>query len=947
MNTVIRTLREHITSGNVCFVFPSQIAASLWARKTCTLSLARSVALKRFLAWDRFKEEVIREKETKRSPVSSVMRKLFIHALIRKNAETPFLKSLVPVEHARGGAVFVPFIARILPSLSLWEKLVKNSGIKTSEDEDYELLKKEYGAFLERHALFEPSWEEAKIRETSTRYVVFFPELIEDFAEYESLLLPPRFTLIKAETGPALVQEGRPLLFYQSAREEIRSAAMELQRFHEEEGIPYGDMAVSVPELEEMEPHLLLEFSLRHIPVTRRAGKMLGETGAGRLFSLMNECAASRFSFNSLKALILNDHIPWKDREKNKVLVSFGIKYNCVSSYVQDGKTMDIWEEAFKEAYNDGGKEQRSELRPFYSDLKKSVLALAGARDFIELRKFYFAFRRNLLDMETISNDDDAVLSRCIEELSALIELEEKFDEPALIPASPFGFFISHLGETIYVKKEKETGVNIYPWRAAAASPFACHFVLNASQSAATVLYQPMKFLRQDKRKALGIEDRDATAAFFSLYDTGDDEGFKSRTRISASAQTFSGWAIAHSFFAQGKTEKVSSLESNAGPHDPYRDERRFWRELQNTGRVPDAAIPGQVELKKIFPRQKDSFNLWKDTLAQKINTFSFLASPVPEDSAVSGAGPVRELLHKAVSGKDGLITVTPTRDLNVYYSCPLSWLLSRIFLTDEFSLEAALLDDTSLGQLYHKILEELFAKIRDEDGSFNSRRLDIYRRWTLEITKAAIKEHRAFRGPLAVPLVSPQAAGMAKKIAGVLDLEADFFDGYAVAELELRVSFRTGELLIEGDIDRVSVSPEGEPVIVDYKTSYLPGQTDINDLDEVSLSEFQMPTYIKLYEEKKHVNVQGAHFYSINGRKIKTVMGEKTGRQRDRPPSREDYTPFLEAAEKQIEEFAQKVKALDFTPREIRIRDCIDCKYKTVCRSAYFLNAGTRKEED
>ena len=86
MNTVIRAITEHIGDQNISFVFPSQIAATLWARKICTLGIVRSVAAKRFLGWDRFKEEVIREKDTKREPATSVMRKLFADALIRKNA---------------------------------------------------------------------------------------------------------------------------------------------------------------------------------------------------------------------------------------------------------------------------------------------------------------------------------------------------------------------------------------------------------------------------------------------------------------------------------------------------------------------------------------------------------------------------------------------------------------------------------------------------------------------------------------------------------------------------------------------------------------------------------------------------------------------------------------------------------------------------------------------
>jgi len=552
VNTVIHTIKEHISDRNSYFVFPSQTAASLWARKTCTLGIVRSVAANRFLAWDRFKEEVVKKKETKRKPASNLIRKLFAEALARKNSETPFLKSIIPPEHAKGGRVFAPFISRLLPSLVLWEKLAANTQVPDAEDEDYAFIKKEYSALLERHSLFEPSWEETKIQASEARYAIFFPELIEDFAEYDALLAAPQFFRITEDSVAPQSPGGQNLVFYRSAREEIRSAVLELRRLHEEDGIPYEDMAVSVPELEEMEPTLLLEFSLRHIPFVRRAGKKLGESGAGRLFTLVNECAVSRFSFGSLKSLILNDHIPWKEREKNRALVNFGIKYNCVSGYIQDGKAVDIWEEAFREGYNDGGKD----LQPYYRELKKRVLSLAGAESFADIRKHYFAFRRDFLDMEKFSPEDDAVLSRCIAELSTLIDLEEMFNEPSLVPASPLGFFLSCLGETEYVRASGKSGINIFKWRVAAASPFACHFVLNASQSAASVLYQPMKFLRQDKRKALGLEDRDASDSFFKL---------SFAERISASAQTFSGWAIPHSFFAQGKT--ITPLPC---PEDPY-----------------------------------------------------------------------------------------------------------------------------------------------------------------------------------------------------------------------------------------------------------------------------------------------------------------------------------------------------------------------------------------
>jgi hypothetical protein len=914
VNVVFQTLREHIADRNFRFVFPSQIASDLWARKTCTLGIARSVAKNRFLAWDDFKKEAIQEKETKRQPATAVMRDLFADALAKRNSERSFLKSLIPPEYSGNGKVFAPFIARLLPSLKYWETLMEKfpARQKDAEDEDYETLKKEYTAFLTCYDLFEPSWEELKTHEGQTRYVIFFPELIEDFAEYDALLLPPQFTCISVRELDREISGAQNLLFYKSAKAEIRDAVMELRRLHEEEGIPYEDMAVSVPELEEMEADLLKEFFLRQVPVTRRAGKKLGETGAGRLFALANECAASAFSFNSLKALILNDHIPWKEPEKNKALVRFGIKYNCVSAYLQDGKAVDIWEEAFREAHDSGSRE----LQKYYRDIKNNVKQIAGSKNFSEIQKYYFAFRGSLLNMERIAIEDNDILSRCIAELGSFIELEEKFIDPPLVPSSAFVFFLSYLNGKEYVRKEQKSGVNIFRWRVAAAAPFACHFVLNASQNAASVLYQPLKFLRQDKRKALGLEDADASGAFFLLCDTGrdtvDGAGFKTHARISASAQTFSGWAIPHSFFAQGKI-----VEPPESSFDPYAEERRFWKE--------------GTALDKIFPLQKRSYECWKETFVQKENHFSFFTTPV---SAEKGSA-VRKLLESATQDDDGYLAVTPTRDLNVYYGCALSWLYARVFKAEEFSLEAALLDDTSLGILYHKILEELFTKIKSEDRVFDSSRLGAYKNWAFEITREAIKEHPAFKGPLAVPLVSPQAAGMAKKIERLLELEAANFSGYEVSELELHVDREVGDLLINGVIDRVSVSPDGEPVIIDYKTNYLPEQTAEEDLAEVPLSEFQMPLYIKLYEENASGKVQGAFFYSVNGRRIKAVVGETAG-GRSKSPDREGYEPFLEAAEKQIEEFGRKVKALEFTPREIRIRDCLGCAYKTACRTVY-----------
>jgi len=159
VDKILSVLIRELPNQSSRFVFPSEAASSLWAQKICGLAAIRSVALNRFLAWDRFKERIIRAEVQDREPVTAIIRKLFAQALVRKNAEamrkakagtdtsktppaghegestTPHLvagyeptckpvlpfRSLIPPAFAGEGAVFAPRIAKLLPSLALFK----------------------------------------------------------------------------------------------------------------------------------------------------------------------------------------------------------------------------------------------------------------------------------------------------------------------------------------------------------------------------------------------------------------------------------------------------------------------------------------------------------------------------------------------------------------------------------------------------------------------------------------------------------------------------------------------------------------------------------------------------------------------------------------------------------------------------------------------------------
>jgi hypothetical protein len=938
---IAAVLSQEIKDPAAYFVFPSETVSSEWARKTWAFTGVRSIALNRFMAWDRFKETAIREKVRGRTPVSGTIRKLFAHALVKKNARAlrdgkggeghspgegrrdfPF-RSLIPPEFAEEGAVFVSRFAASLPSLGLLKTRLEAPGYTPDEEDgDFALIEGEYRDFLQKKGLFEPSWEQPVLENKGRRYFIFFPEAIEDFSEYAGVLeKEPGVRLVHVEP-PA----GPELLFrYGSQRAEIRAAALELRRIHEA-GTPYEDMAISVPGLEDLEPYLLRELSLYNIPYRRRSGKPLAAYGTGKLFPLIQACRANNFSFSSLKSLLLNTQLPWRYPELNKELIAFGIRNNCVSGYYERGRPVDIWLEAFQ------GFDREERLRGYYEKLKGSLISMTASRSFTDIRNRYFAFRGNwessgsglvfsgFLSRDACSGEGDAVLARCIEELSGLIQLEQ--DYPDLVPDSPFNFFLALLNEKQYVPLRHESGVHIFPYRVAAAAPFACHFVLNASQDAATVLYQPLNFLGPVKREKLGLTDTDASAVFFHLY--RGEAG--SRFRISASDETFSGWAIPHSFFSD------KTREAPLPPPDPFSQERGWWAD-PSCG--PEEFPP------RLFSIQKAGFALWRDTLREAAG-YTLLKKPFPGGGGCSAGLSEKIRSLRVIPPQDGegpCLKVSATEDLNVFFTCPALWLYRRILSLSDFHAEAQLLDDKSLGSLYHKILEKLFFRIREEDRFFIPGRLDTYRRWISEYTGEAIKNYPPFQGPLALPLLASQAEAISKRLRLLLKTEAACFPGYGIGDLEVSLGFRKNGIYFTGILDRISVSPDGGWVIIDYKTNTTPTKTESTETGESPLRDFQIPMYIRLYEENSGHRVEEAFFMSVHKHAVTAVFGKLKKGETATP--REKYQSTMDAFEGYVEQFKNALDALDFSPREIRYKNCLDCAYKRVCRTTFLLNGG------
>lgn len=929
-NFLERLIREQGDDDRAIFVFPSDIAASLWLAEALDITGRETLPARRFIAWDRFKEEAVQATVAGKSPVSSVIRRLYALELAERNraAEKPLLSSIIPTEHAAAGGVFASWIAGLLPQLAVWARKRGSSRAGDAEDADLSFILSDYSKFLDDNKLFEPSWQRPPLRDTGNRYYIVFHETIEDFDEYAPLLLgSPSVIPIPVRQRPA----NEPLILdvYENSREEIRACALEIETLLRA-GTKPENIAISLPDAETAAPYLLRELGLRGIPFEYRMGDNLGELPAGRLFSLVAKCASSSFSFAAMKAILLDRVIPWKHRDIAERLIEFGVRNHCVASWEDGGKRIDVWEEAFNDpTHGDPGD---ATLREFYRALKGFFRGMTDAKTFTACRNNYFAFRGDCLDMSLLAKSDDAILARCVDELNALAALESRYAR--LMPPNPFAFFVSILGEKKYVPQRVPGGVSVFPYRVAAGTPFTHHFILDASQDKATVLYRQLPFLRQDKRLHLNLQETDASAAFFLTYAAtpraagnaakavpGElpwDDAQRTGARFSCATRSFSGYRVPHGYFAE-------TTPARAGDGDPYQAERK-WYESLATAPFPD----------RLHAKQRCGFEQWRKRPATR--EFSYLETPYGERLP----GLIARIAEKQM--QDGDVRVSQS-DLASFSVCNARWFLSRILAIEAETSDAELLNERNLGLLYHDVLKKLYEKIRETDRAFASRRLDDYKAWARELAELAAADHAEFRGPIAAPLIATLVARIADGVGRILELDAATLDGFIPEFLEDDIAFSRDGIRYYGKIDRISRRDADDAIVlIDYKSGKPPALSEYAKETGAVNKDFQIPMYVFLAEESpespyRDTRIECAWFAGIGDGEWRPIVNDKEIADLGRKKSftRDSFAPAMSSFLEETKSFAEAVKRGDFTrPIDLPREECVACDFRKICRHVY-----------
>jgi len=932
-NLIEKTIKAHIAEQNAVFVFPTGISADRWADRATLTCGVSAVAMERFIAWDDFKTASIKSHVVGKKSVPSVMRTVFASNLIAENADAPFLKNLIVPQYAKNAASFADWISSLLPSLASWKKKFEARGTQADdEDSDLLLLHERYSAFLDAHNLFDPAWETPPFVPDGNDYYIFYPEVLMDFAEYKQLLTgQTQIHLVRLDNCTAAGggdSFAKPTVdFFSNARSELRHVALHIRKLHEEEHIAWEDIAISVPDLATYAPYLTRELELYQIPHVLKMGLPLTTSGAGNFFVQLQNCVEQKFSFESVKNLLLNTELPWKEPSLNSELVQFGKDNNCICSYEYNGEHIDVWKQAFKSLHD----RSNTRLEEYYDSLKKHVSSIVDAPTFADINASYFKFKPLFFDEDGFTLQTNNILSRCITELAALIDLERDFAD-CTVP-SPYRFFTNILSGISYLAQTDARGAQIFPYKLAATAPFASHIVIDASQASVSILFKQLPFLRQDKRAALGLEDVNPSAAFIKLYTLSSlaasaDDDSRSAAYFTVSEQTFSGYALPHSDLEPrdrrpgSKTEVIVPEE-----YDSYQAEKAWL--LEDSSDAPA----------RITALQQQGFTAWEQ--AHK-GTFDSKAN---EMASCAGNALATALKQKVYNKDNGKIAASKTA-LNTFYSCPRLYVLQNVLAIQPEINEAELMDAFAVGNLNHAIMQFYCAALKEKNRTLhaeNDALTDEYKQILSKAIDDAIAQ--SDNSPLAKELLLTERIALGEKMNDCVVAFSKWFEGCTVYAVEEPYTYAPEgkEYFFTGRPDCLLATSDGGIILIDFKTSKggIP-KDSFYVSEDVPVPDFQMPLYKLMLEHQAHpLPVETVVYYCINDSFAYVVEGSLVNPDNGKTIEGTDLTETITAVEKLTDSFADHIKAQQFAvdSKQQDFETCNECAYRAVCRRVYTVS--------
>ncbi len=949
--SILHYIAESLSQQNINFVFPSAIPAQFWAQAAAVYT-GKAVGINRFIAWDIFKAETLSEKQQDLYPANSALRMMFAGNLLRENKEAlarsaPLFHEIIKPEYADTYESFVSSVAGMLSHLDVFIRRLNDKPVShNAYFDDLQEIHAKYKDFLLKNNFYESSWNRVPFHDSGKTWMLFFPELADDWHEYENelacaagkssakIIIVPLSEIAESVPWSSYQRETFPdaqnilesyknkQLIFSSFKEEIPWLVLTVKKLLGC-GILPEDIAVSVPSLPDIFEQIALECKIQDVPVSIRQGKPLSNHTGGRIFTALRNCPSSRWSFASLKNLLLDKSLPWKEKNNIDELMDFGLRYRCVMGYQDRGKEIDVWEKSFNRAWPPDAEKRISidTIKKFYSKLKKDIISITEAKSFSEIKTRWHVFEDAYLCKEEIHEDVNKVMARIIRALDELIDVEEKIGTIKI--EKPYAVFLNYICDIEYVFQKDNGGVPVYNYRAAAGINPLVHFFINMNQDDATAKGSSVSFLREDRQRMLGFSDHDLSSDFIFAYKlSGLFPVF------SVSKQTQNGPAVSHRMLSEHLHEELQM--DNPVRDNPYLVELKIAQ-----GIFSNMNCNGNQST--LFEENSGPSEIQRLSYS-RYQTFSL--EPFQEDIRNNpfGNSEIAELLKERLSKKNDDVRISPS-DINAFITCPFRWMLQSGLKIREKQTEIETIDQRDLGILYHRILERFFLRIKEEENRFRAEHLSLYKKYIEEETDIALREARNREGAFQEPVFEMLRERINAALMQYLELDAENLNGCIIigSEQPLRRKFYGIETALSGISDLAAEDENGNTILTDYKTGVMPLVSELlAEDDETFPRDMQMAAYISMIEDSGKTIVKTARFYSLDNRKFQQVVSENPPKKSSAklPVERSSYQKEVEDVEIIFREMIDCMNAGKFfvpPPKERYV--CNECKVSSVCR--------------
>lgn len=972
-------ISKYIKEKDVCFVFASSIQLESWADwcvKNPSESGVKAIAMEKFIAWDHFKEKFAISSVDGKTAIPSILRKLFVSDFIERNASLckenkPLLKKLIVPEYSSEAENFVSSISAMLPMLKKWKEnfdLLRKENpeyVLDEEDMDYLVLFQEYSNFL-GDDLFEPAWLIPDFSKVDKKFILLYPEQLLDFQDYEPLFNDnDNIIIYKLPIEKKYKQKVR---VFSDARKELRRTLLKIKEIVESSNgtVGYDDVAVHIKNLDSVRSYVEREFDKYRIPCVVRKAENVLINSAASIFIQIKNCVSSNYSYESMRTLLLNSFIPWKEIELNENLIREGSVRHIICNY-EKGDKNDEWIKTL------GNIQQDYREYEYYKALKKAMESFYNASSFENIRKAWILFKKDFLT-ESWTEKANLVLGKCITELDKIIQIEKDFAETKNIKImNPFNFFVSELQNLNYAPQIKINGVSVFEYRVACCTAYKYNFILNSSQKALTVSYRPLAFLNAQKRKMLNFFDNDlASEVFIELYGWNNSET-EEKGFFTCSIDSFDGFAIPHSYLEVNKDqwEYLDECDFVIG-------EQKFFLSDENTAEK-------SKYVKLISDKQIDEFHEWKKVSNYiDCNKSEFYASNKLKDKIdnilkVNRSGKFfisddsyldRNFQKSNEEARSDCSNVKITQsDLDSFFICPRYWLFKNVLLLKEDTLDVDLFSIQDQGIIMHKALELILSDFEkrnkklpcvDENGSFGDEETEMIELVKKSVNEAIHHNEMSFsKSPLVIEVLESQVNNIEATIFGFMKKFCESNDkgkagGFEVLSTEKWLSGKKIEskYVLTGKMDLLLKDDEGRVYIIDFKNKKCPSiksckYVEVSDDSGsyLDLNNFQCAMYVTLWNlnSQKSNYVKGMAFESIKEGKANTVFWSDEEAQ--------DYEKSQEVLSKYTDIFYEITSSYNFEPNSYgndlekkhymnvdSFEKCFGCKYKHICRTSYIV---------